>query len=144
MLAEALTLKAHRKVEIAHPQRGEKRAVVDHAAVNAREALERKLAEGAGQAKLLAGVAQLFELDAPPERIECYDNSHIMGANAYGVMVVFGPEGAIKNAYRKFSIRSALMPGDDFAMMREVLERRFGAPCVSRRRAPPRSGPTWC
>ncbi|HEX4177654.1 MAG TPA: excinuclease ABC subunit UvrC, partial [Rhizomicrobium sp.] len=126
LVAEALSLKAHRKVEIACPQRGEKRAVVDHAALNAREALERKLAESAGQAKLLEGVAQLFELEAPPERIECYDNSHIMGANAYGVMVVFGPEGAMKNAYRKFAIRSVLMPGDDFAMMREVLERRFG------------------
>jgi excinuclease ABC subunit C len=126
LVSEALTLKAHRRVEIACPQRGEKRAVVDHAALNAREALERKLAESAGQAKLLEGVAQLFELDAPPERIECYDNSHIMGTNAYGVMIVFGPEGALKNAYRKFTIRSALVPGDDFGMMREVLERRFG------------------
>ncbi len=126
LVAEALCLKAHRKVEIACPQRGEKRAVVEHAVTNAREALERKLAEGAGQAKLLEGVAQLFELGAAPERIECYDNSHIMGTNPYGVMVVFGPEGAAKNAYRKFSIRGAIMPGDDFAMMREVLERRFG------------------
>ena len=126
LMAEALSLKAHRKVEIACPQRGEKRAVVEHAATNAREALERKLAEGAGQAKLLEGVAELFELPGPPERIECYDNSHIGGSNAYGVMVVFGPEGPNKMAYRKFTIRSAIMPGDDFAMMREVLERRFG------------------
>jgi excinuclease ABC subunit C len=126
LVAEALTLKAHRKVEIVCPQRGEKRAVMEHAATNAREALERKLAEGAGQAKLLEGVAALFELGTPPERIECYDNSHIMGANAYGVMVVFGPEGAVKNAYRKFTIRGPIAPGDDFAMMREVLERRFG------------------
>ncbi len=125
LVAEALALKAHRKVEIACPQRGEKRAVVEHAATNAREALERRLAEGAGQAKLLEGVAELFDLPGLPERIECYDNSHIGGSNAYGVMVVFGPEGPNKMAYRKFSIRSAIMPGDDFAMMREVLERRF-------------------
>ncbi len=125
LLAEALTLKAHRRVEIAVPQRGEKRAVIDHATTNAREALERRLAESSGQAKLLEGVAQLFELGAAPERIECYDNSHIMGANPYGVMVVFGPEGPMKNAYRKFSIKNPIMPGDDFAMMREVLERRF-------------------
>ncbi len=126
LMAEALSLKAHRKVEIACPQRGEKRAVVEHAATNAREALERRLAEGAGQAKLLEGVAELFDLAAPPERVECYDNSHIGGSNAYGVMVVFGAEGPNKMAYRKFAIRSAIMPGDDFAMMREVLERRFG------------------
>ncbi len=93
LVAEALCLKAHRKVDITTPQRGEKRAVVKHATTNAREALERRLAEGAGHAKLLDGVAQLFELGAPPERIECYDNSHIMGTNPYGVMVVFGPEG---------------------------------------------------
>ena len=126
LVAEALCLKAHHRVEITCPQRGEKRAVVDHAVTNAREALERRLAEGAGQAKLLEGVAQLFDLPAPPERIECYDNSHIMGTNPYGVMVVFGPEGPAKASYRKFSIRNAIMPGDDFAMMREVLERRFG------------------
>jgi excinuclease ABC subunit C len=126
LVTEALGLKAGRKVEIATPQRGEKRQVVDHAVTNAREALERKLAEGAGQAKLLQGVADLFELGAPPERIECYDNSHIMGSHPYGVMVVFGAEGPNKNAYRKFSIRNPITPGDDFAMMREVLERRFG------------------
>ena len=119
-------LKAHRKVELTSPQRGEKRAVVEHAMTNAREALERKLAEGAGQARLLEGVAQLFDLGAAPERIECYDNSHIMGTNPYGVMVVFGTEGPMKNAYRKFAIRTAIAPGDDFAMMREVLDRRFG------------------
>ena len=126
LIAEALSLKAGRRVEIAVPQRGEKRAVVQHAEVNAREALERKLAESAGQAKLLEGVAELFGLQARPERIEVYDNSHIMGANPYGVMIVAGPEGFAKNAYRKFMIRGPLTPGDDFAMMREVLERRFG------------------
>jgi len=126
LVAEALSLKANRKIEIAVPQRGEKRAVVAHAETNAREALERKLAESAGQAKLLEGVAELFGLPGPPDRIECYDNSHIMGANAYGVMVVSGPEGFTKNAYRKFTIRGPIAPGDDFAMMREVLQRRFG------------------
>ena len=126
LVAEALSLKADRRVEIAVPQRGEKRAVVLHAETNAREALERKLAESAGLAKLLEGVTAVFGLPALPERIECYDNSHIMGAHAYGVMVVAGPEGFQKNAYRKFAIRGPIAPGDDFAMMREVLERRFG------------------
>ena len=125
LIAEALGLKAGRKVEILVPQRGEKRAVVQHAELNAREALERKLAESAGQAKLLEGVAQLFALPAPPERIEVYDNSHIMGANPYGVMIVAGRDGFTKAAYRKFSIRGPVAPGDDFGMMREVLERRF-------------------
>ena len=126
LLAEALTLKAGRRVELGVPARGEKRAVVLHAETNAREALERRLAESAGQAKLLEGVSALFGLPARPERIECYDNSHIMGSNAYGVMVVAGPEGFMKNGYRKYSIRGPIAPGDDFAMMREVLARRFG------------------
>ena len=125
LIEEALGLKAGRRVEIAVPRRGEKRAVVEHAATNAREALERKLAETAGQAKLLEGVAALFGLAAPPERIEVYDNSHIMGRNAYGVMIVGGPEGFRKSAYRKYAIKGPVTPGDDFAMMREVLERRF-------------------
>ncbi len=131
LIAEALSLKAQtfgarRHVELAHPKRGEKLAVVQHAETNAREALERKLAESAGQAKLLAATAELFGLPAPPERIEVYDNSHIMGASPYGVMIVAGPEGFLKSAYRKFSIRGPIAPGDDFAMMREVLTRRFG------------------
>ncbi len=125
LVADALTLKSPRRVEIANPRRGEKCAVVKHAETNAREALERKLAESAGQTKLLEGVAALFELPATPERIETYDNSHIMGSNAYGVMVVAGAEGFRKNAYRKYTIRGPITPGDDFAMMREVLERRF-------------------
>jgi excinuclease ABC subunit C len=125
LIAEALSLKASRKVEITHPQRGEKRAVILHAETNAREALERKLAETAGQAKLLQGVAELFKLPTTPERIEVYDNSHIMGTNPYGVMIVAGPEGFTKAAYRKFGIRGPLTPGDDFGMMREVLQRRF-------------------
>jgi excinuclease ABC subunit C len=125
LVGEALSLKADRKVEILVPQRGEKRAVVQHAEVNAREALERRLAESAGQAKLLEGVAQVFALPAPPERIEVYDNSHIMGTNPYGVMIVAGRDGFTKAAYRKFGIRGPITPGDDFAMMREVLQRRF-------------------
>jgi excinuclease ABC subunit C len=130
LLADALSLKSSlkggRRVEIAVPARGEKRAVVLHAETNAREALERRLAESTGQMKLLEGVATLFDLPAAPERIETYDNSHIMGTNAYGVMVVAGPEGFMKNAYRKYSIKSDIAPGDDFGMMREMLERRFG------------------
>jgi excinuclease ABC subunit C len=125
LIAEALSLKAGRKVEISLPQRGEKRAVVLHAETNAREALERKLAETAGQAKLLQGVAELFKLPSTPERIEVYDNSHIMGTNPYGVMIVAGPDGFAKAAYRKFGIRGPLVPGDDFGMMREMLQRRF-------------------
>lgn len=126
LVAEALSLKASRKVEILVPQRGEKHAVVQHAVTNAREALERKLAESAGQAKLLEAVAQVFGLPVPPDRIEVYDNSHIMGTNPYGVMIVGGPEGFNKSAYRKFGIRGPITPGDDFAMMREVMQRRFG------------------
>ncbi len=131
LIAEALSLKAQtfgagKRVEVVQPKRGEKHAVVQHAETNAREALERKLAESAGQARLLAGTAELFCLTAPPERIEVYDNSHIMGTNPYGVMIVAGPEGFLKSAYRKFSIRGPVAPGDDFAMMREVLTRRFG------------------
>ena len=125
LIEEALSLKAGRRVQIAVPARGEKRAVVLHAQTNAREALERRMAESAGQARLLDGVAELFALAGAPDRIEVYDNSHIMGTNAYGVMVVAGPEGWMKNSYRKYSIRGPIAPGDDFAMMREVLERRF-------------------
>jgi excinuclease ABC subunit C len=125
VLAEALSLKAGRRVEIHRPQRGDKRAAVEHAATNAREAIERRMAEGAAQSALLEGVARLFDLPAAPERIEVYDNSHIMGTNAYGVMVVAGPGGFLKQHYRKYGIRNA-KPGDDFAMMREVFERRFG------------------
>lgn len=126
LIAEALSLKAGRAVTISLPQRGEKRAVVAHAELNARESLERKLAETAGQGKLLDATAVLFGLPTPIERIEIYDNSHIMGSNAYGVMVVAGPEGLMKQAYRKFAIKGPVAPGDDFGMMREVLLRRFG------------------
>jgi excinuclease ABC subunit C len=125
LLAEALSLKAERKISLLIPQRGEKHDVVLHAQTNAREALERKLAETAGQGKLLAAVAELFQLPETPNRIETYDNSHIMGTSAYGVMVVAGPEGFNKSAYRKFAIKTVITPGDDFAMMREVMMRRF-------------------
>jgi excinuclease ABC subunit C len=127
LLCDAFAIKAGRKVDISRPQRGEKRELVDHALVNAREALGRKMAESSAQSKLLAGVCEGFGLEASPERIEVYDNSHIMGTNAVGGMIVAGPEGFQKNQYRKFNIRGAeLTPGDDFGMMKEVLRRRFG------------------
>jgi excinuclease ABC subunit C len=125
LLEQALSLKADKKIALTVPQRGEKHDVVAHAQTNAREALERRLAESAGQGKLLAATAELFGLAEPPARIEIYDNSHIMGTSAYGVMVVAGAEGFEKAAYRKFAIKSAITPGDDFGMMREVLLRRF-------------------
>lgn len=125
VLAEALTARAGRKVEVATPKRGEKKDLVDHAAQNAREALGRQLAESASQLKLLQGLAGAFGLAAPPRRIEVYDNSHIMGTNAVGGMIVAGPEGFRRRDYRTFNIKSDIAPGDDFGMMREVLERRF-------------------
>ncbi|MEM8770865.1 MAG: excinuclease ABC subunit UvrC [Pseudomonadota bacterium] len=126
LLADALTIRAERKVSVAQPQRGEKRDLVRAAAMNAREALTRKLAESATQRKALNALVGVFGLPAPPERIEVYDNSHIQGANAVGAMIVAGPEGFIKNQYRKFNMKADnLTPGDDYAMMREVLSRRF-------------------
>jgi len=127
LLEEAFALKGGRKVEIARPQRGEKRQLVEHAVINAREALGRKMAESSAQTRLLAGVCEAFGLEAPPERIEVYDNSHIMGTNAVGGMIVAGPEGFQKSQYRKFNIKGTdITPGDDFGMMKEVLRRRFG------------------
>jgi len=126
LLAQALSAKNDRKVEVLLPRKGEKKELVDHALANAREALGRKLADTASQAKLLSALAERFGLPGPPRRIEVYDNSHLQGANAVGAMIVAGPEGLRKNQYRKFNIRSAdLAPGDDYAMMREVLGRRF-------------------
>jgi excinuclease ABC subunit C len=126
LLAEALTVRSERKVEVAVPRRGSKRDVIEHALANAREALGRKLAEAASQQRLLAALAESFGLPQPPRRIEVYDNSHIQGSNAVGGMIVAGPEGFRKNQYRKFNIKSAdTTPGDDFGMMREVLTRRF-------------------
>jgi excinuclease ABC subunit C len=126
LLREAFALKAGRKIEIARPSRGEKHRLVDHALANAREALGRRMAESSAQSRLLAALAEVFGLDAPPERIEVYDNSHITGTNAVGGMIVAGPDGFQKNQYRKFNIKSTeLTPGDDYAMMAEVLRRRF-------------------
>jgi len=126
LIAEALSIKSGHKVEIAVPRRGEKKDLVEHALANAREALGRKLAETSSQQRLLAGLAETFDLPRPPRRIEVFDNSHIQGTNAVGAMIVAGPEGFRKNQYRKFNIRTAdLAPGDDYGMMREVLRRRF-------------------
>ena len=127
LLAEALGSQIGRKVDIQAPQRGDRKRLVDQAVRNAIEALERRLAETTTQAKLLREVAELFDLAEPPQRIEVYDNSHIQGTNALGAMIVAGPEGFQKGQYRKFNIRNAeTVPGDDFAMMREVMARRFG------------------
>ncbi len=143
LIAEALTFNAGHKVVLATPQRGAKRKLIDNARENAREALARRLAESGNQRRLLENLARTLGLDATPERIEVYDNSHIQGANAYGAMIVAGPEGFNKSAYRKFQIKGgaapatreetlktsdeepAAAPGDDYAMMREVLVRRF-------------------
>ncbi|WP_245885106.1 excinuclease ABC subunit UvrC [Defluviimonas denitrificans] len=126
LMTALLSDRAGRKVEIAVPQRGEKAELVENAARNARESLGRKMSESAAQSKLLEGVAEAFDLDAPPRRIEVYDNSHIMGTNAVGGMIVAGPEGFVKSQYRKFNIKGTdLTPGDDFGMMKEVLTRRF-------------------
>ncbi|MCC1492836.1 excinuclease ABC subunit UvrC [Cognatishimia sp. F0-27] len=126
LMCDALSDKLGRRVEIAVPQRGEKAELVDGAARNARESLGRRMAETATQAKLLRGLGEAFGLDGPPQRIEVYDNSHIQGAHAVGAMIVAGPEGYMKNQYRKFNIRGdELTPGDDFGMMKEVLNRRL-------------------
>ncbi|HXF53723.1 MAG TPA: excinuclease ABC subunit UvrC [Hyphomicrobiaceae bacterium] len=126
LLAEALSTKAERKVEIRVPQRGTKTGIVEHALQNAREALGRRLAEATSQRELLAALGERLGMAVPPRRIEVFDNSHIMGASAIGAMIVAGAEGFVKSQYRKFNIKSAaLTPGDDYAMMREVLTRRF-------------------
>ena len=126
LMAEALSDKAGHKVRLVVPLRGEKSELVTNAARNARESLGRKLAETASQARLLKGLADAFDLPAPPRRIEVYDNSHIQGAHAVGAMIVAGPDGLMKSQYRKFNIKDPeIAPGDDFAMMKEVLSRRF-------------------
>jgi excinuclease ABC subunit C len=127
LLQEALATKAGHSVRLEVPQRGGKRDLVQNALLNAREALARRLSENASQRRLLEGVAAAFGLEAAPERIEVYDNSHISGRNAYGAMIVAGPDGFTKGAYRKFTINNpeGAQPGDDYAMMREVLTRRF-------------------
>ncbi|MEM9198489.1 MAG: excinuclease ABC subunit UvrC, partial [Pseudomonadota bacterium] len=141
LVAEALTAVLGRKVSLAQPERGEKRALLDHAAKNAREELARRMSETAAQARLLDGLAEAFGLDATPARIEVYDNSHIMGSDAVGAMVVAGPEGFEKSRYRKFNIRATdITPGDDFGMMREVLTRRFSR---LQKEDPDREGDAW-
>ncbi|SLN66935.1 UvrABC system protein C [Aquimixticola soesokkakensis] len=126
LMAQALSEKAGRKVEILVPQRAEKYELVAGALRNARESLARRMSESVNQTRLLEGLAAAFDLDGPPQRIEVYDNSHIQGAHAVGGMIVSGPEGFVKSQYRKFDIRGDnLTPGDDFGMMKEVLTRRF-------------------
>ena len=126
LIGEALELKVDRRIEIRRPERGSKRDLVTQAERNASEAVTRKLAETASQARLLDEVQKVFELESVPQRIEIYDNSHIQGTNAVGGMVVAGPDGFIKQAYRKFNIKDeTIEPGDDYGMMREVMRRRF-------------------
>ena len=139
VLVEALSTQAGRKVAIEVPQRGTRKRLMEQACRNAKEALERRLAESTTQAKLNREVADLFELAEPPQRIEIYDNSHIQGTNAVGAMVVAGPEGFRKGQYRKFNIKQAATD-DDFAMMREVLTRRFAR---AMEEDPDRDGDTW-
>ena len=145
LVAEALSLRAGHRVEVLTPVRGAKRKLVDHAAMNAREALARRLSESGAQRNLLEGLAERFGLEATPERIEVYDNSHIQGANPYGAMIVAGVEGFRKTAYRTFRIKGAgsaagAAPGDDYAMMREVLTRRFSR---ALKEDPEREGDQW-
>ena len=146
LLAEALTVRAGRRVRLHRPQRGEKRKLVEDAERNAREALARRLGESTAQRRLLESLAQKFGLESAPERIEVYDNSHISGTDAVGSLIVAGPDGFIKNAYRKFTIRSVAAaeapaaPGDDYAMMREVLPRRFSRLI---KEDPGRAGESW-
>ncbi|MGO4173346.1 excinuclease ABC subunit UvrC [Bosea sp. TAF32] len=125
LIGQALSARAGRKVEVAHPKRGERADLMAHAVKNAREALSRKLAENAGQQSLLAALGAAFGMETPPRRVEVYDNSHIMGTNAVGGMIVAGPDGFMKSHYRTFNISTDTIAGDDFGMMREVLTRRF-------------------
>ncbi len=140
LIGEALCERAGYKVEISQPQRGARRKLIEQAKRNAEEALDRRMAETTTQGKLLRELAEVFELAEQPKRIEVYDNSHIMGTNATGAMIVAGPEGFRKNAYRKFNIKSGVTPGDDFGMMREVLERRFAR---LEKEDPDRTGGEW-
>mgnify|MGYP003669481152 CR=1 FL=1 len=141
LIGEALSVRADHRVELSRPQRGTRRSLMDNALSNAAEALARRQAESSTQRRLLDGVAEIFGLDGPPARIEVYDNSHISGTNALGGMIVSGPDGLEKSAYRKFNIRSTdIAPGDDYAMLREVLTRRFGR---ALREDPDREGGTW-
>ncbi|MGB0681603.1 MAG: excinuclease ABC subunit UvrC [Magnetovibrionaceae bacterium] len=140
LVAEALTVHAGRRVQINAPKRGEKRSVVQHAEANARDALTRRLAESATQTRLLEGLGEMLGLDQPPERVEVYDNSHVQGTNQVGAMIVAGPEGFMKPAYRRFNIKQTEQAGDDYGMMREVLTRRFTR---AQKEDPDRQGGQW-
>ena len=140
LLAEALTVAAGRRVRVHHPLRGRKRKLVEDAARNAREALARRLGESATQRRLFESLSARFGLESTPRRIEVYDNSHISGTDAVGCLIVAGPEGFVRNAYRKFTIRSTPPRGDDYAMLREVLTRRFGRLL---KEDPERAGEGW-
>ena len=140
MIAEALSHKVDRKVTLLRPQRGAKHKLVEQAIANAREALTRRLTESSSQRKRLELLAEAFGLDGPPERIEVYDNSHIQGSAPYGAMIVAGPEGFQKTAYRKFKIKGQQAAGDDYGMMREVLTRRLSR---ALKENPEREGGSW-
>ncbi|MGY6534580.1 MAG: excinuclease ABC subunit UvrC [Pararhodobacter sp.] len=141
LVRELLSARAGRNVDVRVPQRGEKAELVENAARNARESLGRRMAEGAAQSRLLAGLGEALDLDGPPQRVEVYDNSHIQGAHAVGAMIVAGRDGFVKSQYRKFNIRGdSLTPGDDFGMMREMLTRRFSRLLEE---DPDRQGETW-
>ena len=141
LMVDLLSGRAGRKVELAVPQRGEKAELVENAARNARESLARRMSESAAQTRLLEGLAEAFGLEAPPARVEVYDNSHNQGSDAVGGMIVAGPEGFLKAQYRKFNIRGEdLTPGDDFGMMKEVLTRRFQRLL---KEDPDRQGESW-
>jgi excinuclease ABC subunit C len=140
LVANALAINNDRKIELLVPKRGGKRNLVEHALTNAKDALGRRLAESATQRKLLEDLADKLDLESTPERIEVYDNSHTQGTNMVGGMIVAGPEGFMKNAYRKFNIKGDIAPGDDFAMMREVLTRRFAR---AQKEDPDRENGTW-
>ena len=141
LITNALSVRANRKVTLSKPSKGSKRTLIDHALANAREALARRLAESGTQRRLLEGVADVLNLDSPPQRIEVYDNSHISGSKAVGGMIVAGPEGLMKQAYRKFNIKNqTLEPGDDYGMMQEVLMRRFQR---AQREDPERQSGNW-
>ncbi len=141
LIANALSVRADHKVTLSKPSRGSKRTLVEHAYSNAREALARRLAESGTQRRLLEGLADAFNLESPPQRIEVYDNSHISGTNAVGGMIVAGPDGLMKSAYRKFNIKDQnLEPGDDYGMMQEVMTRRFQR---AQREDPDRQSGTW-
>ncbi|PXX34470.1 excinuclease ABC subunit UvrC [Thalassospira sp. 11-3] len=140
LVETALSINNNRKITLQVPKRGGRRKLVEHALTNAKDALGRRMAESASQRKLLEDLADKLELDGTPERIEVYDNSHIQGTNMVGGMIVAGPEGFMKSAYRKFNIKGDIAPGDDFAMMREVLTRRFAR---AQKEDPDRENGTW-